>query len=357
MISFCGVNSEKPVESMSLDEGSTASSTSTTTINQFQTLSEYGYVLEELDGTYCISLPSYQVEPFQCFEDELEAIKNLDFRINLEEYRQGWIVKLLSYPLLTDEEYKITTDYYESILPGSIVNLKIEGKDYSCEDKDSGTVIDRFANEIHPLNLYEEGEEAASNLGYLVDLDYNCSQLIDGSGFSLYGPLFYQDNQWWGFQESNDDYWRNYGKDIEILAFMTRFAERISLASTNAFTPETTNTQVPETTTTTIASGVNIEPRIEILCEPETREDEFLGFKFTIYTGSSELEVLNIVSWLDSSRADDLFIYDDLPAPNETKERMYWVDDSFTQYEIEVLLMDKNDNFATNYCLWSKQTS
>ena len=117
--------------------------------------------------------------------------------------------------------------------------------------------------------------------------------------------------------------------------------------------PETTTT-VPETTTTTIASGVNIEPRIEIVCEPETREDEFLGFKFTIYTGSSELEVLNIVSWLDSSRADDLFIYDNLPAPNETKELMYWVDPTFTKYEMEMLVMDKNENFVTDYCLWSK---
>ena len=124
--------------------------------------------------------------------------------------------------------------------------------------------------------------------------------------------------------------------------------------TTTTSVPETTTTTVPETTTTTIASGVNIEPRIEIVCEPETREDEFLGFKFTIYTGSSELEVLNIVSWLDSSRADDLFIYDDLPAPNETKELMYWVDPTFTKYEMEMLVMDKNENFVTDYCLWSK---
>ena len=128
-----------------------------------------------------------------------------------------------------------------------------------------------------------------------------------------------------------------------------------SIETTTTTVPETTtSTTVPETTTTTIASGVNIEPRIEIICEPETGEDEFLGFKFTIYTGSSELEVLNIVSWLDSSRAVDLFIYDDLPAPNETKELMYWVDPTFTKYEMEMLVMDKNDNFVTDYCLWNK---
>ena len=128
-----------------------------------------------------------------------------------------------------------------------------------------------------------------------------------------------------------------------------------SSSTTTTTVPETTTaTTVRETTTTTIANGVNIEPRIEIVCEPETGEDEFLGFKFTIYTGSSDLEVLNIVSWLDSSRADDLFIYEDLPAPNETKELMYWVDPTFTKYEMEMLVMDKNDNFVTDYCLWSK---
>ena len=130
--------------------------------------------------------------------------------------------------------------------------------------------------------------------------------------------------------------------------------ETIVTTSTSTTSTTTSTTTVPETTTTTIASGVNIEPRIEIVCEPETREDEFLGFKFTIYTGNSELEVLNIVSWLDSSRADDLFIYDDLPAPNETKELMYWVDPTFTKYEMEMLVMDKNENFVTDYCLWSK---
>ena len=130
--------------------------------------------------------------------------------------------------------------------------------------------------------------------------------------------------------------------------------ETIVTTSTSTSSTTTSTTTVPETTTTTIASGVNIEPRIEIVCEPETREDDFLGFKFTIYTGSSELEVLNIVSWLDSSRADDLFIYDDLPAPNETKELMYWVDPTFTKYEMEMLVMDENDNFVTDYCLWSK---
>jgi hypothetical protein len=122
-----------------------------------------------------------------------------------------------------------------------------------------------------------------------------------------------------------------------------------STTTTTTF-PKTTTTTVPETTTTTIASGVNIE----IVCEPETQENGYLGFKLNIYNGSSELEVLNIVSWFDSSRADDLFIYEDLPAPNETKELMYSVDPTFTKYEIEIVVMDSNGDFVSDYCLWSK---
>ena len=133
----------------------------------------------------------------------------------------------------------------------------------------------------------------------------------------------------------------------------------VTIVEEPVFTPttstSTTSTSSTSTTSTTIASAVEIEPRIQIICEPYDIEDEdYLGFKFIIYNGSSELVVLNIVSWLDSSRADDLFIYNDLPAPNETKELSYWVDPTFTQYEMEMLVMDENDNFVTDYCLWSK---
>ena len=120
--------------------------------------------------------------------------------------------------------------------------------------------------------------------------------------------------------------------------------------TTTTSVPKTTTTTVQETTTTTIASGLTVE----IVWEPETSEDGYLGFKVKFYNGSSELEVLNIVSWFDSSRADDLFIYEDLPAPNETKELMYSVDPAFTKYEIEIVVMDSNGDFVSDYCLWSK---
>ena len=119
------------------------------------------------------------------------------------------------------------------------INVKIKGEEYSCVDKDSGTVIDRFANEIHPINLYQDGLEATlKNVyrGYVVSLDYNCTHVINGSSFPLYGPLFYQDNQWWGFEEYDDSYWKDYEKDIEIYAFMTKFAKRISPVSASTVT-------------------------------------------------------------------------------------------------------------------------
>ena len=86
---------------------------------------------------------------------------------------------------------------------------------------------------------------------------------------------------------------------------------------------------------------------------PEDSENQALT------TGSieivvSELTVLNIVSWFDSTRTDDLFFYDNLPEPGNTKEFGYSVDSSFSKYEIEILVMDSKENFANDYCLYEK---
>ena len=139
-------------------------------------------------------------------------------------------------------------------------------------------------------------------------------------------------------------------EDITTTSSSSTSTSTSTTTTTTTSVPKTTTTTVQETTTTTIASGLTVE----IVCEPETSEDGYLGFKLNIYNGSSELEVLNIVSWFDSSRADDLFIYEDLPAPNETKELMYSVDPTFTKYVIEIVVMDSNADFVSDYCLWSK---
>ena len=119
---------------------------------------------------------------------------------------------------------------------------------------------------------------------------------------------------------------------------------------------ETTTTTTTTTTTmvtTTTTSPKDILPEVSITCEPlESDEVGYQTFKFEVRTGTNEITVLNIVSWFDSSRTDDLFFYDDLPEPGDSKEFGYSVDSSFSQYEIEILVMDSKENFATDYCLY-----
>ena len=94
-------------------------------------------------------------------------------------------------------------------------------------------------------------------------------------------------------------------------------------------------------------------PTVLITCEPtESNEEGLMTFNFEVTTGTNELVVLNIVSWFDSSRTDDLFISDGLPEPGNSKEFGYTVDNSFSQYEIEMVVMDSKDNFANDYCLY-----
>ena len=118
---------------------------------------------------------------------------------------------------------------------------------------------------------------------------------------------------------------------------------------------ETTTTLPPSTSTTTSpVSIVEVDPAISITCAPAATEDgEYLSFNIKVTKGSNDIEVVNIVSWFDSTRTDDLFISDSLPE-NEgaSRELSYKVDSSFAQYEIEVLVMDMNENVSTDYCLY-----
>lgn len=121
-------------------------------------------------------------------------------------------------------------------------------------------------------------------------------------------------------------------------------------------TSSTTTTTLPPSTSTTTSpvSIVEVDPAISITCAPTATEDgEFLSFNIKVTKGSNDIEVVNIVSWFDSTRTDDLFITDSLPE-NEgaSRELSYKVDSSFAKYEIEVLVMDKNENVSTDYCLY-----
>jgi len=134
--------------------------------------------------------------------------------------------------------------------------------------------------------------------------------------------------------------------------------EVIEEPSTTTTTVKETATTSSSTTTTTLGTTStsileDVLPEILITCEPVPSDDEgYMTFKFEVKTGTNEITVLNIVSWFDSARTDDLFFYNDLPEPGYSKEFGYSVDNSFSQYEIEVLVMDSKENFATDYCIY-----
>ena len=137
--------------------------------------------------------------------------------------------------------------------------------------------------------------------------------------------------------------------------------EAVSKATSTSSTIATTTTALPITTTsttTTPISVIEVFPNIEIDCKPVKNQDGYLFFNIKITRGTVDIEVVNIVSWFDSTRTDNLFISEDMPeSEGLSRELSYKVDDKFTQYEIEVLVMDTNDNFATDYCLYDTKTS
>ena len=120
--------------------------------------------------------------------------------------------------------------------------------------------------------------------------------------------------------------------------------------SSIVITTTTTSTTTTSTTTAVNTSTLpDVMPTVLITCEPtESNEEGLMTFNFEVTTGTNELVVLNIVSWFDSSRTDDLFISDGLPEPGNSKEFGYTVDNSFSQYEIEMVVMDSKDNFAND---------
>ena len=209
-------------------ENSTTTTTSSlfqpaTTIYKFKSLAKYGYTLEEIDGEYCIFFLEYKSDPFQCFEDESEAIEDFKFRAGLEEYRQGWEKELVDYPNLTEEEYNKSREFLDHKNVWNIY-MTIEGKEYECNIKNRGMTIDIFANENHPINVYENNVVQS----YMINADYTCSEINGDEGMFLYGPIFYQDNQWWGFIEYEEDYWEDQDRP-SVYGFMTRFSKRTSL--------------------------------------------------------------------------------------------------------------------------------
>ena len=163
-------------------------------------------------------------------------------KMTLEEYNEGWIEKFEIYPVLTKDEFDKSIEFLESYqvlkenFPFTELGIIVDSNNYVCERKTTGTIITAYANERHPLSLYisetgdDENVDELRIYEYIVTGDYNCSLENSEEGLFLWGPLFLQDNQWWGFIEYEDDYWEQSGKpDVLIRSFVKRISLGISI--------------------------------------------------------------------------------------------------------------------------------
>jgi len=147
------------------------------------------------------------------------------------------------------------------------------------------------------------------------------------------------------------------GSETTAVEDTTTTSSSSTSTSTSTTSSSTTTTTLPISTSTTTSpvSIIEVDPAISITCQPSATDDgEYLSFNIKVTKGSNDIYVVNIVSWFDSTRTDDLFISDSLPE-NEgaSRELSYKVDSSFAKYEIEVLVMDENENVSTDYCLYN----
>tara|TARA_B110000003_G_scaffold53240_1_gene52951 strand:- start:276 stop:857 length:582 start_codon:yes stop_codon:yes gene_type:complete len=162
--------------------------------------------------------------------------------LTLEAYEKGWKEKFEIFPILTKNEFDKSIDFFQSYqvlsenFPFSELGIIVDSNNYVCERKTTGTIISAYANERHPLSLYisetgdDENVSEITIYEYIVTGDYNCSLENSEEGLFLWGPLFFQENQWWGFIEYEDDYWKQSGEpDILIRSFAKRISLGVSI--------------------------------------------------------------------------------------------------------------------------------
>ena len=163
--------------------------------------------------------------------------------LTLEAYEKGWKEKFEIFPILTKNEFDKSIEFflsYNQLSPESFplteLEIIVDSNNYVCERRTTGTIISAYANERHPLSLYISETGDSENAGelriyeYIVTGDYNCSLENSEEGLFLWGPLFFQDNQWWGFIEYEEDYWEQSGKpDVLIRSFTKRVSLGASL--------------------------------------------------------------------------------------------------------------------------------
>ena len=200
---------------------------------------EHTESLKYIDNDWCIV---WKNQNLTCFNNRLEAEEDLLERWRMDRYRQGWENQLVTYPKLTNEEISrsLLLYDYETETYDTEITVTIDGNEYTCGEKESGLAIEAFANEAHPLSGIHPHQ--GEYLNYQIDVAYGCSGeneflSLKDDGFFIYGPLFYQDNQWWGFVRYDEEYYDNHDITVKrkdekyawVYAFMTRFVKRVPL--------------------------------------------------------------------------------------------------------------------------------
>ena len=199
---------------------------------------EHTESLRYVDNQWCII---WKNKNLTCFNTRKEGEEDLLGRWRMDRYRQGWESQLVTYPKLTEQEINksLLLYDYETETYDTEITVTINGKEYTCGEKESGMSIWAFANELHPLAGVHPNY--GEYLEYRISVEYSCSGenefqslSLKDEGFFIYGPIFYEDNQWWGFVRYDEEYYEKHDLTVEYLhAFMTRFVKRVPLGETS----------------------------------------------------------------------------------------------------------------------------
>ena len=162
-----------------------------------------------------------EFQPVTTIKSEYEKLPEGDKKSY--KLRKYWIQNILKdVKEMSEEEKKISYD--EANNPNPYAHLD-DGTDCSLDVGGliHGTLIDEnYQLDFSKIdsnrwtNRLENIKESLFNDGYQITLEvsYNC--LKDEKSMWLYGPLFYQDGQWWSFTdtdrieflEGEGNYWR-----------------------------------------------------------------------------------------------------------------------------------------------------
>ena len=159
--------------------------------------------------------------PATTMQSEYDKLKEGDKKSY--KIRKYWIQNILKdVPALTDKEKEVS--YNEAKNPTNYVTLE-DGTGCGLDVGGTlhGTLIDEnFQLDFDKINnnnsssKLEKMDDSLFNDGYQITLivSYNCAK--DGIFSWLYGPLFFQDGQWWSFTDTDvidfplgeGNYWR-----------------------------------------------------------------------------------------------------------------------------------------------------